>query len=126
MFDLTVGDGRRLPLRSGEEVRLLARHANCQSCSLEQDPIANHKKQLKVELYLRARGDFLAYLVRNEHIKLFASWCNSISAALITVGILTPIAVRLYGSDVTDPNRWTGSDLFLICFVIAIYIHAIG
>lgn len=68
----------------------------------------------------------MAYLVRNEHIKLFAGWCNSISAAFITVGILTPIAVRLYGSDVTDPNRWTGSDLFLICFVIAIYIHAIG
>lgn len=71
-------------------------------------------------------GAHMGDLIRNEHIKLLSNWCNSIATAFITVGILTPLALRFYGPDAGSPGRWAGGDLLLICFLIALYIHAIG
>jgi hypothetical protein len=39
----------------------------------------------------------IADQIRNEHIKLFANWCNTIAAGIVAVGVFTPLAVQLYG-----------------------------
>lgn len=40
---------------------------------------------------------------RSESVKLIANWFNTVSAALITVGVFTPLAVTICG--VGDPPR---------------------
>jgi hypothetical protein len=42
-------------------------------------------------------------LVRNERIKLSASALNTLSTAMITVGVLAPVAAFLYGLGVPNP-----------------------
>lgn len=54
-------------------------------------------------------------LIRNERIKLTATIVNSIAAAVVTVGVLTPLAVRVYTN--VQPPADTLDLLFALPYV---------
>jgi len=68
----------------------------------------------------------MADLRRNEHAKLAANWCNTLATAVVTVGILTPIAARLYGLAALKTDHLNESDLFVICVCVAVALHLTG
>jgi hypothetical protein len=71
----------------------------------------------------------MAYLRRNEHLKLLATWCNTLATAVLTVGLLSPIAEKFIKFDPKaplDPNAWNSADMFLVCFMIAVILHLVG
>ncbi|HEY0330448.1 MAG TPA: hypothetical protein VGC77_15295 [Rhodopseudomonas sp.] len=63
---------------------------------------------------------------RIERIKLIANFCNTIAAALLTVGVFTPIALQVYGFG--DPPRH--SDLLVavpvVCLCACVALHLLG
>lgn len=66
-------------------------------------------------------------VIRNEGVKLTAAILNSLAVAIVTVGVLTPVAVRLY-IQIQTP---AGPNLFLttipyICIVTALVLHFLG
>jgi hypothetical protein len=65
----------------------------------------------------------MADQIRNEHIKLFCNWCNAIAAAIVTVGVFTPLAVRLYGLGEQHGNADIANGLFWVCIIAAVTLH---
>jgi hypothetical protein len=39
----------------------------------------------------------MADLIRNERLKLFATWTNQLATAVLTAGVFAPLAADLYG-----------------------------
>ena len=66
-------------------------------------------------------------LVRNERVKLSATIVNTIAAAVITVGVLTPLAVRLY-TQVQPPPDTLELLAFMpyLCIAAALALHILG
>jgi hypothetical protein len=62
-------------------------------------------------------------LIRNERIKLFSSWCNTIAASIITVGVFTPLALKIYGFGEPPKNADLLAGLPLVCIGAAIILH---
>jgi hypothetical protein len=64
-------------------------------------------------------------MIRNERIKLFCSWCNTIAASIITVGVFTPLALKIYGiGEVKNPQLLAG--LPWVCIVASGILHLAG
>ena len=66
-------------------------------------------------------------LVRNERLRVTATILNGVATAVITVGVLTPLAVRLY----TDVRPPPGSLELLaampyICIGVALVLYFLG
>ncbi len=64
--------------------------------------------------------------IRNEHIKLFANWCNTIAAGIITVGVFTPLAVQLYGIGGQLKNADVLNYLGWVCILAAVALHLLA
>jgi hypothetical protein len=65
-------------------------------------------------------------LIRNERIKLFSSWCNTIAASIITVGVFTPLALKIYGYGEPARNVDLLADLPWVCICAAVALHLGG
>lgn len=66
-------------------------------------------------------------LVRNERLKLTATIFNTIAAAVITVGVLTPLAVRLYTPAQTPPEALELlAAMPYVCICVAVALHLAG
>lgn len=66
---------------------------------------------------------------RNERVKLIGSWCNTISASVITLGTAAPIIVGVYDwFKVLDPAKplITSWQIPVFWLMIGAAIHAIG
>ena len=62
-----------------------------------------------------------AKLVRNERVKLLAAALNTGATALFTVGVVAPMAARLYtfaGSDVATITVVLGAAAFLVAAIL--------
>jgi hypothetical protein len=46
----------------------------------------------------------MSNLIRNERVKLLANWLNTIATGVITVGIFTPLVLRIYEMDEPTKN----------------------
>jgi hypothetical protein len=68
----------------------------------------------------------MADQIRNEHIKLFANWCNTIAVGIITVGVFTPLAVQLYGIGEQLKRADLLNYLAWICVLAAVALHSIA
>jgi hypothetical protein len=62
-------------------------------------------------------------LIRNERLKLFSSWCNTIAASIITVGVFTPLALNIYGLGEPPKNEDLLAYLPWVCICAAIFLH---
>ena len=65
----------------------------------------------------------MAHLRRNEHLKLFANCCNTLATTVVSLGILTPLAGRIWESK-TLPYGET--QIFVACLVFGIATHLLG
>jgi hypothetical protein len=65
-------------------------------------------------------------LIGNERIKLFASWCNTIAASIITVGVFTPLAINIYGLGEPPKNAELLAGLPWVCICAAVALHLGG
>jgi hypothetical protein len=65
-------------------------------------------------------------LIRNESIKLFAGWCNTMATSIMTVGVFTPLALKIYG--IGEPAKNADFLAFLpwICIGAALLLHVGG
>jgi hypothetical protein len=65
----------------------------------------------------------VANLHRNEGVKLFATFANTIAASVLTIGVFTPLGVMVYGTAEmkAEPFKILGSAL--ICIGIAMLLH---
>jgi hypothetical protein len=61
--------------------------------------------------------------VLNERLKLLANWFNTVSAALLTAGVLAPMIAFIYGvaSTTLDPALVLASSL--ICMLVSGALH---
>jgi hypothetical protein len=62
-------------------------------------------------------------LIRNEQIKLTATWANTLADALITAGTFAPIAAFAYGLSAVPISASRMLLLALACFALGIDIH---
>jgi hypothetical protein len=58
---------------------------------------------------------------RNERRKLTASYLNTLSAAVMTVGAIAPLASVVYGN--TAPSPWVVAIAGAICIAISLSLH---
>ncbi len=65
----------------------------------------------------------MAHLRRNEHLKLFANCCNTLATTVFSLGILTPIAGRVWDS---KPLPYGETQIFFACLLFAIATHLLG
>jgi hypothetical protein len=63
---------------------------------------------------------------RNEQKKLMAGWYNSISAALISVGLLGPTVARVLGALTSPIDFSLVALLALACLTGSILLHMAG
>lgn len=61
-----------------------------------------------------------------EHIKLFATACNTAAVSVLTVGVFTPAAIIIYGLGNQPANRDILVYLLLTCVCLAVALHLIG
>ena len=79
--------------------------------------------QSKIEIGMMA-GIVMVDVIRNERVKLTAGILNTIAAAIVTVGVLTPFAVSLYMQLQPPPgsaNLLTAMPY--VCIGAAIFLH---
>lgn len=62
-------------------------------------------------------------LVHNERTKLTANWINGLATAIVTAGVLAPLAAAIYGLSALALPRIYLSLLASACFAIGIAIH---
>lgn len=65
-------------------------------------------------------------VVRNERLKFLANRFNAIATAILTVGVFTPLAIKLYGIGEPPKNNELLFYLPYICIVGAIILHLTG
>ena len=65
----------------------------------------------------------MAHLRRNEHLKLFANCCNTVATTVFTLGILTPIAGKVFKA---KPAMFMEEHIFFSCFGFAVASHLLG
>lgn len=64
--------------------------------------------------------------IRNERLKLFATWCNTIATAIWTVGAFIPAAQFIYGILPAKIDETLVYGLGLGCMGLGIIIHLLG
>jgi hypothetical protein len=64
--------------------------------------------------------------IRNEHIKLFANWTNTVATAMLAVGVFTPLAIKFYG--IGEPAKKGDLLVYLpwVCICAAVALHLGG
>ncbi len=65
-------------------------------------------------------------LERNERLKFLANWMSAIATAVLTVGVFTPLAIKVYGIGGPPKN---GDLLFYLpfgCMAGAVILHLLG
>jgi hypothetical protein len=63
----------------------------------------------------------------DEHLKLWGAWMNSLAAALVTVGFLTPIFAFSYGLATPAADKaWLLTWLPIECILGAFFMHGFG
>ena len=65
-------------------------------------------------------------LIRNERLKLTANWMNAFSIAVMTAGVLGPIAYFLFGLGTKPVNPIYIVEVALCCVVVSVGLHMIG
>jgi hypothetical protein len=66
-------------------------------------------------------------LIWNERVRSTAAFCNTIAAAIVTVGVLTPLAVRYYTNVQPPPNTLEIlSAMPYICIGAAAALYLLG
>jgi hypothetical protein len=65
-------------------------------------------------------------LVRNERMKLTATYINGISIALFAVGGLAPLFSTLYASAGSAQPMWVIAIVSLICFILSVALHFVA
>lgn len=66
----------------------------------------------------------MPHLRRNEHLKLLANCCNTLATTVFSLGILTPIGVKIWGSP--TPAAFNEVEIFASCLLLAVASHLIG
>jgi hypothetical protein len=64
-------------------------------------------------------------LVRNERLKLFATYLNGLGIALFAVGGLAPLFSVLYGSTSGNPMGFVAA-VSASCFIASVALHLLG
>ena len=62
-------------------------------------------------------------LIRNERVKLTASYVNTIAGGVFTVGGLAPIFAVLYGATSPTVPIWLVVGIALICWIASAALH---
>jgi hypothetical protein len=68
----------------------------------------------------------MANLINNERVKLFANWANTVATAMLTVGVFTPVALKVYGIGEPPKNDILLEWLPIVCICAAIALHLGG
>jgi hypothetical protein len=68
----------------------------------------------------------MSNLIRNERVKLLANWLNTIATGVITVGIFTPLVLRIYEIGEPTKNDSFVNALLVVCIAAALGIHLLG
>jgi hypothetical protein len=65
--------------------------------------------------------------IRNERIKLQATWLNNTAVAAMSLGVLTPTLLWIFRSDdkAMQDGTVTGQGI-LICIGLAVFLHLLG
>jgi hypothetical protein len=66
----------------------------------------------------------MANLRRNEHLKLLANCCNTLATTVFSLGILTPIGVKIWGNPASA--IFSESEIFASCLLLAVASHLLG
>jgi hypothetical protein len=69
----------------------------------------------------------MADVIRNERVKLTATWLNNTAVAVMSLGVLTPTFLWMFRSNdaaMTD-SASTGSGI-LICMAVSIFLNWLG
>jgi hypothetical protein len=64
--------------------------------------------------------------VRNERIKLTASWLNAIATALLAAGLFAPAASQIYGFGSNRADKTLVSISSAVCVVLSLTLHWVG
>jgi hypothetical protein len=65
-------------------------------------------------------------LIRNERLKLFATWTTQMATAVLTAGVFAPLAARIYGIGGEPAHRDLLDTLPYVCICGAVVLHFIG
>ena len=71
-------------------------------------------------------GDANENLVRNERLKLTASWLNTLAGACMTAGVIAPLAAALFGVATVPVSSLTLGLGVLIFFLVGIGLHLLA
>jgi hypothetical protein len=64
----------------------------------------------------------MANLHRNEGLKLAAGYLNTLAAAVLTIGVFTPLGIQIYGSAVLQGGESLPA-MVAICIGSSIVLH---
>lgn len=65
-------------------------------------------------------------LVHNEQTKLTANWFNALATAVVTAGVLAPVATLVYGISNLGASGTFLALLACACFVLGAILHWTG
>jgi hypothetical protein len=66
----------------------------------------------------------MADVIRNERVKLTATWLNNTAVAVISLGVLTPIFLSIFRTnDAATADGITTGKGILICIALSIFLH---
>jgi hypothetical protein len=54
-------------------------------------------------------------LIRNEQLKLTATWLNTLASGIVIVGGFTPVAALVYGLGSTQRESWLVASIAVVC-----------
>jgi hypothetical protein len=64
--------------------------------------------------------------VRNERLKLTASWLNTVATALMTAGVFAPAASQIYGFGANRADKTLVFVSSALCVAVSLTLHWIG
>jgi len=65
----------------------------------------------------------MANLNRNERLKVIATWANQLATAILTVGVFSPLAAKIYGVGPEPKNQDLLTSVWIVCICLAIFLH---
>ena len=64
--------------------------------------------------------------VRNERLKLTASWLNAVATALMAAGVFAPVASQIYGFGSNRADKSLVLISSALCVTLSLGLHLIG
>jgi len=69
----------------------------------------------------------MADVIRNERVKLTATWLNNTAVAVMSLGVLTPIFLSTFRTnDAAMADGMTTGKGILICIALSVFLHLLG